>query len=143
MDDPNQVSNELNKWFKQKPEDLVKKTYKPDTVDPFSRLRAKMQNRQLKFKFQEDGTVRITYNGPHPLFPILNNEQAKILSHACQIAHQSRSRTLKQNAISTKPTSRVRLKRIAVRDEFHPEGNKPEHRPIIHHAYWQMCQGQQ
>ena len=27
MDDPNQVSNELNKWFKQKPEDLVKKIY--------------------------------------------------------------------------------------------------------------------
>ena len=52
MDDPNQVSNELNKWFKQKPEDLVKKIYKPDTVDPFSRLRAKMQNRQLKFKLQ-------------------------------------------------------------------------------------------
>ena len=52
IDDPNQVANELNKWFKQKVEDLVKEIYKPEMVDPFERLRNKMKNRQLKFKLQ-------------------------------------------------------------------------------------------
>ena len=52
IDDPTQVANELNKWFKQKVEDLVKGIYKPEGVDPFERLKAKMEGRNLKFKLQ-------------------------------------------------------------------------------------------
>ena len=52
IDDPNKVANELNKWFKQKVDDLVKRIYKPKEVDPFSRLRAKLQDKKLRFKLQ-------------------------------------------------------------------------------------------
>ena len=52
IDDPTKVANELNKWFKQKVEDLVKGIYKPEMVDPFSRLKAKMKLKKIKFKLQ-------------------------------------------------------------------------------------------
>ena len=49
IDNPQEVAETFNKWFKEKIETLIKKIDKSDLEDPFERLKSKMANRKLSF----------------------------------------------------------------------------------------------
>ena len=51
-EDPEMVADELNNWFKEKVEGLVKKIDKTKLQDPFRRLKNKLKDRNLKFSLQ-------------------------------------------------------------------------------------------
>ena len=52
LENPDQVADEMNHWFKEKVERLVIKIDKSKLQDPFKKLIAKLKNKRLKFSLQ-------------------------------------------------------------------------------------------
>ena len=52
LENPDQVADEMNHWFKEKVERLVIKIDKSKLQDPFEKLIAKLKNKRLKFSLQ-------------------------------------------------------------------------------------------